>query len=272
MNKIESLHIDPRDMETLFRVCINSKQVRDNDRYRQVADNTEFTYDDMYVVNAYANRDGDKYTVCIYRGICEWSSMFSFIAMALENKLISFGQSLKMVRWVVKLIRRLSNDRENVPDDLFARLVHYMCKDCKVNVNLTSQQVELWYAYTKMVSLTVVAHELGHCCLGHCDDAGYDGTIMSANRNIERQADLFAYSIVQYGGYGTIGAVCAVLQEMSLLVFSTDKYSENTHPASYERVENAFRSFEGQFAKTGPLTAKNLHKLVDAIVSEGSKK
>lgn len=270
MTRIESLEIDPQDMESIFRICINSKHVRGNERYRQIADNTEFTFDQHFIVNAYANRVGNKYTVCLFAGICEWSSMFGFISMALESKLISMGQAVKMVRWVVKLIRRARN-REDISDD-FHHLVKSMCRDCKVVADLTSQQIELWYAHTKMIITTVIAHELGHCCLGHCDDAGYDGTIMSANRNIERQADLFAYSILQYGGYGSLGAVCAVLNEVSLLVFDTDKYSGTTHPASYERVENAFRSFEGQFAKTGPLTAKNLHKLVDAIVAEGAKK
>ena len=270
MTRIESLEIDPQDMETIFRLCVNSKHVRANDRYRQIADNTEFVFDRQFIVNAYASNRGDHYRICLFAGICEWSSMFAFISMALESKIATMGQAVKMVKWVVKLVRRARN-KEDISDD-FHHLVKSMCRDCKINAELTTPQIELWYAYTKMVITGVIAHELGHCCLGHCDDAGYDGTIMSSNRNIERQADLFAYSIIQHGGYGSIGAVCAVLNEMSLLVFDTDKFSGTTHPASYERVENAFRSFEGQFPKTGPLTANNLHKLVNAILAEGAKK
>ncbi len=270
MLKLERI-VDQDDLYTIFRMCLMSKVVQSNKRYRECGDNTEFVYDRRNnEINACAGRNGDLYRIRIFRGILMWESVFGFIWMLALNGQ-KFGDTLKMFTWCARYLR--NSYEGNLPDDI----VEQMLAGCgvkgaeKIAQTITTARCEQWRSCTLEIVRSVIAHELGHVCLGHVDDSGYDGTIMSTNRNIERQADLFACSVLQTGTNVTMGAVATILTEISLLCFDNGG-GQYTHPASKERIEYMIKSFEGLFPFDS-FSVKQLVAIAEAIIKiEGKKK
>jgi hypothetical protein len=99
-------------------------------------------------------------------------------------------------------------------------------------------------------------------------------TPTSIVRNDEREADLFASSVMHSIGNGYVGAIAAVAVEVSfawmtgsssLYVPKKDLKKPNhyaSHPVSFERVRNFIESFNAVL-KTSPITDKMLIKLME---------
>lgn len=261
--------IDTDDLNTVFRLCIMSKFVQSNARYRECSDNTEFIYaDDDYTINAYADHNGTRYTVTILRGIVQWGSLFGFIWMLADNGQ-KFKDTLKMATWAAKYLQKSTGNA--LPDCLIDDMVN----GCgikhpeKLLASINQGKIEQWRSCTLEIARSILAHELGHVCLGHVDDCGYDGTIMSANRNIERQADLFACSVLQSGSNVQSAAIATVLSEISLLCFGNGD-GQKTHPASKERINYMMKSFEGLFGSQ-TMGEPQLIAIAEAILQVGKK-
>lgn len=262
--------IDTDDLNTVFRLCIMSKFVQSNARYRECSDTTEFIYaDNDSTINAYANHDGTHYTVTILRGIVQWGSLFGFIWMLADNGQ-KFKDTLKMVTWAANYLQKSFHGE--LPDCL----IEDMVKGCGIKhperllESMNQGKLEQWRSCTLEIARSIIAHELGHVCLGHVDDSGYDGTIMSANRNIERQADLFACSVLQSGSNVQSAAIAIVLSEISLLCFGNGD-GQHTHPASKERITYMMKSFEGLFGSQ-TMGEPQLIAITEAILDVGTKK
>ena len=262
--------IDKDDLHTVFRLCIMSKFVQSNKRYRECADNTEFIYAiNDNSINAYANHDGTRYTVTLLRGILQWGSVFGFIWMLADNGQ-KFKVTLKMATWAAMYLQ--NKYQGELPDCLIEEMVN----GCgikhpeKLLDSINQGKMEQWRSCTLEIVRSVLAHELGHVCLGHVDDCGYDGTIMSANRNIERQADLFACSVLQSGSNVQSAAIATVLSEISLLCFGNGD-GQKTHPASKERINYMMKSFEGLFGSQ-TMGEPQLIAIATAILNVGKTK
>jgi len=256
--------IDQDDLYTVFRLCIMSKFVQANERYRQCSDSTEFTYaEDDYTINAYADRVNGRYQVTLLRGIVQWTSVFGFIWMLADNGQ-KFSDILKMAKWAATYLQTEYNDE--IPNDIIETMLEKSgVKNAdKIIDSFNQGKREQWRSCTLEISRSILAHELGHICLGHVDDCGYDGTIMSANRNIERQADLFACSVLQSGSNVQSAAIATVLSELSLLCFGNGD-GQKTHPASKERVEYMMKSFEGLFGSQ-TMGERQLLAIMDTIL------
>ena len=263
--------IDKDDLNTVFRLCIMSKFVQSNARYRECADNTEFIYEcNDATINAYANHNGSHYTVTLLRGILQWTSLFGFIWMLADNGQ-KFKDTLKMATWAAKFLQNEFKVKRSLPDGL----VNDMVNGCgikypeKLLASINQGKLEQWRSCTLEIARSILAHELGHVCLGHVDDSGYDGTIMSANRNIERQADLFACSVLQSGSNVQSAAIATVLSEISLLCFGNGD-GQHTHPASKERIGYMLKSFEGLFGSQ-TMGERHLVAIATAILNVGKK-
>lgn len=261
--------IDRDDLYTVFRLCIMSKFVQGNSRYRECADNTEFVYaSGDSTINAYANKVDNIYTVTLLRGILMWNALFGLVWMFADNGM-KFGNTLKMVRWAAKYLQE--NFDGNLPETLFEDMI-FNCgikNPQKLIASFNQGKMEQWRSCTLEIARSVIAHELGHVCLGHVDDSGYDGTIMSSNRNIERQADLFACSVLQSGSNVQSAAIATVLSEISLLCFGNGD-GQKTHPASKERINYMMKSFEGLFGSQ-TMGEKQLIAITDEILKVGAK-
>jgi len=229
--------INDSDIEYLFRACAESKFVRENTHYANVVDNTEFKIQmDDTKINAYASPNiGGGYRIRMLGGLVSWASNFAFIK-TLSDSGMSRSKVMKLVQW---LRIELMKDNEPTVSDL----VNGVKMDfAKYNI-ASSAFCERWRSVLMTEIEACIAHEMGHICLGHCDNPGYDGTVMSSNRNIERQADLFACSILQCGSGVPAKGMGALLLEVSLYCFNPKYNGDSTHPASSERIEYQITSF-----------------------------
>ena len=237
--------INNSDIEYLFRMCAESKFVRENGHYANVVDNTTFKVDmENDVINAYASPSADGgYKIRILGGIVSWASNFAFIKALSDSGMVR-GKVMKLVQWL--RIELMKGNEPTVPD-----MVNGVKMDfAKYHIS-SSAFCERWRSILMTEIEACIAHEMGHICLGHCDNPGYDGTVMSSNRNIERQADLFACSILQCGSGVPSKGMGALLLEISLYCFHPDYNGDSTHPASSERIEYQITSFGDVLPKSG---------------------
>lgn len=235
------------ELKYAFNVCRTSPFVLNNPVYLAAADRVELVTDDTDVINAYASCTGkEQYRICMNQGIITWSTIFGIIWMKIDEGM-PVGKALKLIEWCKK------NSDGHAPVSI---IEHFSTEN---NLSYDTFEIERIRANTLNMVIAVMAHELGHICLAHVVDDGYDSNVMSSNRNIERAADLFAASVIQMTNNVNNGAIGAVMLEISLMCLGSSDGSL-THPAAVERLENMFTSYKGQFvSKT--MSEKVLRKL-----------
>lgn len=237
--------VNDSDLAYLFRSCVASKHVEDNSVYRTVASKTVFVPDmDDGTLNAYASRPGENYQIQVLGGLVNWVGHFAFIKTLFDAGM-PVEKIAKMAEWTRAYIMS-----EGLGTAVISSITKHMVSSVKIDFakyKVDSDGFnERWRSNLLDSVHACIAHELGHLCLGHCDTDGYDGTIMSSNRNIERQADLFSFSVLQCGTGVAAKSVGAVLLMASFFCLHPDTGEDGgTHPTSSERIENAIQSFQG---------------------------
>jgi hypothetical protein len=111
-------------------------------------------------------------------------------------------------------------------------------------------------SYAAAMNLGVIAHELGHICLGHTLGGG---TNMEISRNQEREADSFASSVASSSPFSDY-VVAGGLVWWFILVWVADaggREVESTHPLPRERLLNFIRANKSQAAELG-ITEENV--------------
>lgn len=252
------------DLEYAFRECVESKFIRKNEVYREFADKIDFfpAMDDADV-NAYAGKRGDRYCVTLLGGLVAWVGHFAFLK-TLSDMGMPTAKIVKLAEWTR---RKVANDLDNI--NILTLTIH-MVRETKFD--FAKYQVdssafdERWRSNIMDTVIACISHEIGHICLGHCDseEGAYDGTIMSANRNIERQADLFSCSIIQCGSGVSTKGVGALLLVSSFVCIDPKYKGDLTHPDSSERVENMITSFKGILS---PHDVELVRKMVVAYIN-----
>lgn len=235
--------IDDGDLLYMFNMCSSSKYVQNNDLYVKQAKRTVFSTDiHDSTHNAYAGPLGDGYRIQILGGLINWVGHYVFLK-TLHDAGMPTDKLLYLTEWT-RIFYKTSTYSE---DDIASAITQEMVWKSKIDFakyRITSPDfIERWRSNILDAMLFVVAHELGHICLGHCDNPGYDGTVMSSNRNMERQADLFACSIVQCASSVTSKGVGGLLLNLSLHALDPDYSGDSTHPNAVERVEDIITSF-----------------------------
>ncbi|MCX7591793.1 MAG: hypothetical protein N2255_09210 [Kiritimatiellae bacterium] len=115
-------------------------------------------------------------------------------------------------------------------------------------------------SYGAGANLGIVAHELGHHVLGHV--LGPDANL-EITRNQEREADLFADSVVSSSPFGDY-LVAGQIMWWLILVWvenSTGERRVTTHPWAAERLMNCIRDHRDQAAQIG-VTAETVRLLL----------
>lgn len=231
------------DLDYAFRECIDSKFIRKNDIYKEIADRTDFRPDmDDDDVNAYAGKRGDRYVVSVLGGLVAWVGHFAFMKTLFDAGM-PVSKVLKLAEWTrVKAATNLNDIGMSSLTNLMVNEVKMDFAKYRVESSAFSER---WRSNILDIVIACIAHEIGHNCLGHCDqdDGAYDGTIMSANRNIERQADLFSCSIIQCGSGVSTKGIGALLLVSSFVCLDPKYKGDKTHPDSSERMENMITSF-----------------------------
>lgn len=240
--------VQDSDMAYLFRLCVNSKFVEENTRYREIAAKTDFIPDmDSRVINAYASHPDERYRIQLLGGLVDWVGHFSFIKTLFDVGM-PMDKVAKLAEWTrqyVLSLDPLDDEESGWSSEVTRKMVNEVKMDLAKYKIDSNSFAECWRSNLLDCVHACIAHELGHLCLGHCDCEGYDGTIMSSNRNIERQADLFSFSVIQCGTGVAAKSVGAVLLEVSFFCLSASYDSDSTHPSSSERIDNAIQSFKG---------------------------
>lgn len=242
--------VNDSDLAYLYRICVTSKLVEDNSIYRNVASRTIFVPDmEDTTLNAYAGvNDAGGYRITVLGGLVHWLSHFAFI-----KTLFDVGMKLHNVECLVAWTRAKVMSSK-CDGQMLTNLTKNMVTSVKVNFakyNILSNGFEeRWRSNLLDCIHSAIAHELGHLCLGHCNEEVENSTILSANRNIERQADLFSFSVIQSGTGVAEKSIGAILVMTSFFCLNPDiGNNECTHPSSAERIENAIQSFAGIVSK-----------------------
>ena len=97
--------------------------------------------------------------------------------------------------------------------------------------------------------LGILAHESGHQSLGHVLNTGRSENL-EISRNQEREADLFASSVISASPFGEYMFAGTLFWYYALATQEGGK-QENTHPLSKERFENLVRSNPEKAAAMG---------------------
>jgi len=104
--------------------------------------------------------------------------------------------------------------------------------------------------------LAVVAHELGHICLSHTLSLEDSNT---CSRNDERQADLFAFSVIATTPFAKYNAMATLFVDILFeWMGGGSEDTATTHPHSKERVMNCLASNHMVFRAYG-ITKDNIN-------------
>lgn len=262
----KTYYVTAEDFDDAVYDCTHTKYVRDNDRYSDAAkgvhtfmesnDDTvnacAFRLDDMTktwlkMVEPSVDWDGYQYGMLMYGGILRWLTVIGHVSEYFARTANVSG-ARKMLKWM----------GDNAIDgecgsDFVKRFLHEFKNDTE------GVRVEQTRVYALAALRSVVAHELGHVCLGHCNNISDQ---RSLRRNDEREADLFASSIAQSMANGLPSVIGTTMVEISFTWLSRSNKPNmfGDHPNSLERVRNFIESFNAMLIGH-KVTAEALTKL-----------
>ena len=97
----------------------------------------------------------------------------------------------------------------------------------------------------------ILAHEMGHVCLGHIHGPSYYESNLEIARNHEREADSFASSITAACPFGEYVYEGTLFWHYVLATQEGNGSVASTHPLSRERLENIIRANSSKASALG---------------------
>lgn len=225
------------EMVQLFEYVRNSSHVKENLLYSNVMKDCRFFYTvDNDIVNAFAGlrklkngSDEVMKVVCVHGGAARFARVAA-LAVAAEQ----CGDKGAGARFVKALS---PDDCGKMDTEAAVRIVN----EAKLGGTLGNAQ-----ALTKAKSVSaglllgIIAHECGHQSLGHVLKMG-DSVNLEISRNQEREADLFASSVISSSPFGEYILAGTLFWHYALANRRQDAVAA-THPLSKERFENFVRA------------------------------
>lgn len=223
-------------IKQLFAFIKQTGYINSNPSYNESANNTTIHLDDTEEVNAYADsKSANKHIIVIYHGLIE---ALKFIGIALA--VYEHNRNLIQLRDACNFIgvNARSGFNQNKTDMGITELNYKQW--------LTDVVYERAKSFMSGSVLSVISHEMGHIALMHTQRNEIDYTI---SRNDERQADLFAQSVISSLPYQESNIMASLFSEI-LFTWMSKEYGgpATTHPHSRERVYNTYNSHEQYFA------------------------
>lgn len=250
-NDVEfSFDTTQREIEYIYDMVKNSSYVFSNIEYKEKANKTTITFDeDDNTINAYATSHRyPNHDIHIFAGL-SFSSKLMAIALAnfVENK---NDVSLETLRQACDYIGQVIKDKNGEFTALdVANGIELL--DISMTPIIKAESNSYWFGSI----LSVVGHELGHICLSHTVRGDWSNSV---SRNDERQADLFAYSVVSTTPFAKYNVLSTLFTE---IVFAWMSKGNNgpatTHPHAKERVMNTINSNE-ELLKGYGITIENI--------------
>ena len=112
-----------------------------------------------------------------------------------------------------------------------------------------------WDKFAQAVSagmiIGILAHEMGHVCLGHVMGPNYYKTNQEIGRNHEREADSFASSITAATPFGEYVYEGMLFWHYVLAQQQGNEAVESSHPLERERLENLIRANSSKASALG---------------------
>ena len=216
-----------------FSAVRGSTHVQMNESYRASAAEVEFKYAlDDDTVNAYAARNregGRKYEICFYVGAMRFSRLASLAVAA--DLCGRPGTASRFVRSLDSIGRMSRRDAVE------------LMTDCGLDEVFSLPGIKTKaQAVSAGMIIGILAHEMGHVCLGHVMGPNYYDSNQEIGRNHEREADSFASSVTAASPFGEYVFEGTLFWYYALSMQETDKKVATTHPLSRERLENLIRA------------------------------
>jgi len=240
-----------REIEYIFEMVRNSSYVAMNVEYKEKANNTTIKFDhDNNVINAYASSHNyPKHDIHIFAGLCYSSKMMGLaLANFVENR--GDNESLDVLRRACDYIGEIivNNNGEFTEMNVLAgmELLNF-----DITPVISAEANSYWFGSI----LSVVGHELGHICLSHTVRGDWSNSV---SRNDERQADLFAHSVVSTTPFSKYNILSTLFTEVVFAwLHKNHDGPATTHPHSEERIMNTINSHESLLAGYG-ITKENI--------------
>lgn len=240
------------DIKFIFDMCKNSTYVATNDDYKRKAKSTGLELQQNDSVNAYAQSlNEQEHQIAIFTGLCNaYKVMGLALAEFMNPQTRSLDQLISVCNYMGEAIEK--NGYE---------MSYPMISEAfeEFNYNPTGLNSLEGKSYFTGMLLSVVAHELGHICLGHT--VRNDGTL-ETSRNDERCADLFAQSIISTTPFGSHCIMGSLFTEILFAWMGKNNSGPaTTHPLSVERVYNILHSHDYILAELG-ITEDNIKQFL----------
>ena len=220
----------------------NSMHVRMNEMYRNFAAGTEFFYvHDDDTINAYAAQGEDEerpFEIVFFGGAMRFSRIAS-LAVAVDM-CGRPGTASRFARCI------------DMDGRLSARAALNIMSECGLDEMFSLPGVRAKaQAISSGMIVGILAHEMGHVCLGHIHGPSYYESNLEIARNHEREADSFASSITAACPFGEYVYEGTLFWYYVLAMQEGNEAVASTHPLSRERLENMIRANSSKASMLG---------------------
>jgi hypothetical protein len=228
------------DSEYMFELTRSSPYVKSNIDYRKKSENTKYIVKgESDEFNAYAMTDGMGTNSITFLGGLLRSFKFMGWVLADYDNNQDVDKLKRSTKWLGEAVMGKFTE-STIAEGLIEN-------DINTTKKLELEAVSYWSG----LIMFVMAHELGHICLSHTVRSTGDE---QTSRNDERQADLFANSVVATTPFAKYNAIASLFVTIlfTWLEGKDEGLSEpTTHPASRERVYNTLESNSATLAAYG---------------------
>jgi len=239
-----------REIQYIFEMVRNSSYVIMNMDYKEKSAKTEIIFDaENDVINAYASSQRyPNHDIHIFAGLCYSSKL---MGLALANFVeCRNDESLETLRQACDYIGEIIMKNEGKFTEGHV-LSGMELLDFDITPVISAEANSYWFGSI----LSVVGHELGHICLSHTVRGDWSNSV---SRNDERQADLFAHSVVTTTPFAKYNVLSTLFTEVVFAwLHKNHDGPATTHPHSEERVMNTINSHEELLAGYG-ITKDNI--------------
>lgn len=223
----------PDEMLQWWETVARSPHVKANARYAAAAAATTLGYlPDNGEVNAFARaaEGGGGFQIVFYGGAVRFSRLAS-LAVA-EDLCGRPGTAARFARAM-----------EDFGGEVSAKLAAEVLTECGMDEGFGAPGVagKAQAVSAGMIS-GVLAHEMGHVCLGHVEGPNYYAANQEVARNHEREADSFASSVTASTPFGEYLYEGMLFWHAALARQQGADAVESTHPLERERLENLIRA------------------------------
>lgn len=219
-------------VQEVFGMVANNPHVTENPAFNQKAMLTYPIYDpEEMAVNAFAAFEPEKkvYLIVFFDGYLNFMlAVEAIFKMKMYDRLTRLGEQLKKSQY-------------HFPPYELASVLEELPKEAK--------------SFDKpfVSCFETIAHELGHICYDHVFGPGYSGMTLDESRNMERDADSFASSIINrslfnkdiFDSFIKCCIAWAVVEKVG------GRVEPHTHPLAYERLLNSIRNNSALAKKMG---------------------